>query len=92
MGMTLALHLAQKGYQVTILEAAPEPGGLAGAKEMDGMVWDKFYHVILMSDLNTRRIIKRRSVLSTKLTGRDQKPEFFSDGKLYSMSNVVEYS
>jgi protoporphyrinogen oxidase len=90
MGMTLALRLAQKGYKVTILESTPKLGGLTGAIEMDGVVWDRFYHVILMSDLNTRKIIKEIS-LENELKWVETKTGFFSNGKLYSMSNIFEF-
>jgi len=90
MGMTLALRLAQKGFQVTILESASKLGGLTGAIEMDGVVWDRFYHVILMSDINTRKIITEIG-LENELKWVETKTGFFSDGKLYSMSNVFEF-
>jgi protoporphyrinogen oxidase len=90
MGMTLALRLAQKGFQVTIIESASKLGGLTSAIEMDGVVWDRFYHVILMSDLNTRKIIKEIG-LENELKWVETKTGFFSDGKLYSMSNVIEF-
>lgn len=90
MGMTLALRLAQKGFKVTILESAPNLGGLTGAIELDGVVWDRFYHVILMSDLNTRKIIKEIG-LENELKWVETKTGFFSDGQLYSMSNIFEF-
>lgn len=90
MGMTLALGLVQKGYKVTILEAAPQAGGLAGAISRNGIVWDRFYHVILMSDLNTRKILEEIG-LGKELQWSETKTGFFSGGKLYSMSNVIEY-
>ncbi len=90
MGMTLALRLAQKGHKVTIMEAAPGPGGLADAIQMKGIVWDRFYHVILMSDFNTRRILGEID-LEKELNWVETKTGFYSDGKLYSMSNVIEY-
>ena len=31
LGLTLALRLSQRGYRVTLLEAAPHVGGLADA-------------------------------------------------------------
>src|SRR5664279_3136714 len=90
MGMTLALRLVQKGYKVTILEFAPKLGGLTGAIEMDGVVWDRFYHVILMSDLNTRKIIKEIG-LENELKWVETKTGFFSDGKLYlSLIHISE--
>jgi len=90
MGMTLALRLAERGDKVTILEFAPKLGGLTSAVEMDGVVWDRFYHVILMSDVNTRKIIKEIG-LENDLRWVETKTGFFSGGKLYSMSNVFEF-
>ena len=90
MGMTLAMRLAQRGDKVTVLESAPKLGGLTGAVEMDGVVWDRFYHVILMSDLNTRNII-REIGLENDLRWVETKTGFFSGGKLYSMSNIFEF-
>ncbi|MFP4060791.1 MAG: FAD-dependent oxidoreductase, partial [Bacteroidales bacterium] len=58
MGMTLALRLVESGHQVTIFESSGKPGGLTGSCEMGGVTWDRFYHVIMMSDLYTRKIIK----------------------------------
>ncbi|MFI5185146.1 MAG: NAD(P)/FAD-dependent oxidoreductase [Chitinophagales bacterium] len=90
MGMTLALRLSQKGHKVTIYESAEKAGGLASSWEMNGVVWDKFYHVILMSDLNTRKILGEIG-LENDLRWVETKTGFYSDGKLYSMSNLVEF-
>jgi protoporphyrinogen oxidase len=90
MGMTLALRLAKRGYKVTLLESSPKLGGLTGSMEMDGVVWDRFYHVILLSDLNTRRIIEEIG-LKDNLKWVETKTGFFSEGQLYSMSNVFEF-
>jgi protoporphyrinogen oxidase len=90
MGMTLALRLAQKGYKVTILESSPILGGLTNAVEMDGVMWDRFYHVILLSDLNTKKILKEIG-LENELKWVVTKTGFYSGGKLYSMSNVFEF-
>jgi protoporphyrinogen oxidase len=57
---------------------------------MDRVVWDRFYHVILMSDLNTRKIIKEIG-LENELKWVETKTGFFSGGKLYSMSNIFEF-
>jgi protoporphyrinogen oxidase len=90
MGMTLALRLVQKGYEVAILESSSKLGGLTEAIEMNDVVWDKFYHVILMSDLNTRKIINEIG-LQDKIKWVETKTGFFSNGKLYSMSNIFEF-
>ncbi len=98
MGMTLALRLSQEGHSVTIFESAEKVGGLTSSWEMpassgsdgDGIVWDRFYHVILMSDLNTRKILKEIG-LESDLRWVETKTGFYSDGKLYSMSNLIEF-
>ncbi len=90
LGMTLAMRLRQKGYNVTLLESADAAGGLAGYREMGGIVWDRFYHVILMSDLYTRKIIKEIG-LEDDLKWAETKTGFYSGGKLYSLSNLIEF-
>lgn len=90
LGMTLALRLSQQGYKVTIFEAGDKPGGLTQSWELDGVTWDRFYHVILMSDLNTRRILEEIG-LSNEFRWVETKTGFYSDGKLYSMSNMIEF-
>jgi protoporphyrinogen oxidase len=90
LGMTLALRLSQQGYKVTIFESDNTPGGLTRSWEIDGVKWDLFYHVILMSDLNTRRIIGEIG-LEKKFNWVETKTGFYSGGKLYSMSNIIEF-
>lgn len=90
LGMTLALRLSEKGHKVTIFESSDKAGGLTSSWAMDGVIWDKYYHVILMSDLNTRRILKEIG-LENDLNWVETKTGFYSDGNLYSMSNLVEF-
>ena len=90
LGMTLALRLTQQGHQVTIYESADKAGGLTSAWRMDDVVWDRFYHVILMSDLNTRKILNEIG-LDGELNWVETKTGFYSKGKLYSMSNLIEF-
>lgn len=90
MGMTLALRLRQTGHQVTIYESDSKSGGLTGSRKMGNVTWDSFYHVILLSDLNTRRILKEIG-LEEEIKWVETKTGFYSDSKLFSMSNLVEY-
>jgi len=50
MGMTTAWLLAQSGRSVTLVEAMPQAGGLADSCRLEGISWDRFYHVILSTD------------------------------------------
>ncbi len=57
MGLATALRLAEKGQRVTLLEAAPELGGLTAAWRLGDVEWDKFYHVITLSDSRLRSLL-----------------------------------
>lgn len=90
MGMTLAHRLAQEGHQVTIYEAAPELGGLVSSWKMGNIEWDKFYHVILLSDFRTRNILKEIGV-EEKIHWVETKTGFYMNGQLHSMSDTIEF-
>lgn len=90
MGMTLALRLIEQGHKVTIYESAEKAGGLASSWKMNDIVWDRFYHVILMSDLNTRKVLTEIG-LENEFNWVETKTGFYSEGKLYSMSNLIEF-
>jgi protoporphyrinogen oxidase len=90
LGMTLALRLRQAGHKVTLFETSDKPGGLTSSWDMDGVVWDKYYHVILMSDLNTRKVLTEIG-LENEFKWVETRTGFFSDMKLHSMSNLIEF-
>jgi protoporphyrinogen oxidase len=90
MGMTLAHRLAQQGQKISLFEAAPELGGLVSPWKMGDVEWDKFYHVILLSDFRTRNILKEIG-LEDKIEWVETKTGFYMNGKLYSMSDTIEF-
>ena len=46
-GLSAAIHLAQKGYFVTILEARSQTGGLASGLQLDGFSFDAGPYILL---------------------------------------------
>lgn len=90
MGMTLAHNLALKGHKVTIYEAAQELGGLVSTWQMNDLEWDKFYHVILLSDFNTRNILTQLSI-EEQIDWVETKTGFYMNGTLHSMSDIIEF-
>jgi protoporphyrinogen oxidase len=90
LGMTLALRLAQQGREVTLFEAAAHFGGLADAWQLGDVVWDRHYHVTLLSDMRVRQILRELG-LEQDMQWVETKTGFFSDGKLFSVSNTVEF-
>ncbi len=90
LGMTLALRLAQQGHKVTLLEARPNPGGLADAWKIGDVTWDRHYHVTLMSDLHVRELL-RELKLENSMKWVETKTGFLTDDTLHSMSNTLEF-
>lgn len=90
LGLTLALRLAEKGNRVTVFESAPEIGGLASVWKIGDVVWDKHYHVTLLSDSFTKKIVEEIG-LASEFEWVETKTGFYTDGKLVSMSNSLEF-
>ena len=90
LGLTLASRLARAGHRVTVFEAAPAVGGLASAWEIGGAEWDKFYHVILASDIHTRQLL-RELQLEQDLQWRETRTGFYSGRGLHSMSSSLDF-
>ena len=90
LGMFLALRLRQSGADVTLIEAAQKTGGLAESDQIGGYTWDRFYHVILMSDAHTRRLLEELGI-ADQMRWSVTQTGFYTDGKLYSLSNNVEF-
>lgn len=90
LGMTLAHRLRQHGERVTLLEAGPSLGGLASAWTLGDIVWDRHYHVILLSDARLRALLAEIG-LGDEVRWSETKTGFYTGGRLISMSNVFEY-
>ena len=90
LGMYLANQLRKEGYQVTLMEAAPSLGGLTDAWQLGDYHWDKYYHVILLSDTTLRDLLQEIG-LENEMQWVETKTGFYTDGKLYSMSNSLEF-
>ncbi|MBV9957426.1 MAG: NAD(P)/FAD-dependent oxidoreductase [Acidobacteria bacterium] len=90
LGMTLALRLAEAGRQVTLFESAPELGGLASAWRLGEVVWDRHYHVTLLSDTHLRALLDELG-LEKEMRWVETRTGFYTDGQLLSMSNTVEF-
>ena len=90
LGMTTALRLAQQGHRVTLFEASPQLGGLADAWKLGDVTWDRHYHVTLLSDSYTRKILKELN-LDDDMKWVETRTGFFTDGRLHSMSSSLEF-
>jgi protoporphyrinogen oxidase len=90
LGMTLALRLAEAGRRVTLYESASHLGGLASAWQLGEVVWDRHYHVTLLSDTSLRALLDELG-LEKGMRWVETRTGFYTDGQLLSMSNTVEF-
>lgn len=90
LGLTLALRLAERGRRVTLIEAADHLGGLADAWQLGDVTWDRHYHVTLLSDRWLRGLLAELG-LEDQMRWVETRTGFYTDGRLYSMSNSWEF-
>jgi protoporphyrinogen oxidase len=90
MGLTLAYRLSQKGHTTTVFEGNSQLGGLNTHHDYGPFVWDRFYHVILPSDVALINFIKDIG-LGDCLRWRGTLTGFYVDQQMHSISNSVEF-
>src|SRR5579862_1593343 len=90
LGLTLAHRFAAAGHEVTLFEGAPELGGLASPWSLGDVVWDRHYHVTLLSDSFLRGLLRELG-LEDDMRWVTTRTGFFCDGRLYSLSNSLEF-
>lgn len=90
LGLTLAHRLAQGGHDVTVIEGAPELGGLASAWSLGDVVWDRHYHVTLLSDGPLRALLDELA-LEEDMEWVKTRTGCYTGGRLHSVSNTLEF-
>ena len=90
LGLTLALRLAERGEQVTVLDAAPQAGGLASAWDVGGVSWDRYYHVISLSDSALLELIEQLG-LADQVNFKTTRTNFFDGQNIWPLNNAFDY-
>jgi protoporphyrinogen oxidase len=90
LGMTLSLRLADTGIKVTLIDNSENLGGLLSSCRIGDFVWDRFYHVILLSDLHTLSLLNDLRFKDQLIWG-ETKTGFYINSNLYSISNLKEF-
>jgi protoporphyrinogen oxidase len=88
-GLISALRLAQRGERVTVVDSESAIGGLTRPWEIGGIRWDRFYHVVLGSDVQTQRLLEQIGV-ADRLVFRPVKTNLYVEGKLYPFSSPFD--
>lgn len=90
LGMTLALRHAQVGRAVTIIESASNLGGLAMPWQLGDIVWDRHYHVTLMSDTHLLNLLEELG-LRDQFSWSTTRTGFYTGGRYHEFSSVVDF-
>lgn len=86
MGLAAGYHAARAGHHVTVLEAAPEAGGMAAHFDFDGLSIERFYHFVCKADAPTFELLEELG-LGDKMRWRTTSMGLFSGGKLHEWGN-----
>lgn len=91
MGISLGYFLSKQGAAVTIYEASPVLGGLAGPINLeDGTQVDRFYHAILSSDRHLSDLCRELGI-HDQLRFKETKTGFYYKNAIYPMNNIIEF-
>jgi protoporphyrinogen oxidase len=90
LGMTLALRMRQRGHRVSLIESAPELGGLAAPWTVGDVRWDRHYHVTLLSDSWTRELLAELG-LGAELRWSTPGTGFYIDGRMHPMNDLGDF-
>ena len=90
LGLVLAERLSAGGHAVTVLEAAPELGGLAAPWEVGAVQWDRYYHVIAASDTALCGLLADLG-LQSSIVWKTTRTNFYAGTALWPLNNVFDY-
>lgn len=88
MGLASAYYALRAGFEVTVLEAADRPGGMAAHFDFDGISLERYYHFCCRSDIDTLHLMDKLD-LSDKMCWKTTRMGFYVDGKLYRFGDPV---
>jgi len=88
-GLAAAYRLCQRGFQVHLLEAGPNLGGLVGTFEIGGGRIERFYHHIFSTDTTIASLINELGV-GDRLVWRESKVGVFYGGRIYKFVTPLD--
>ncbi len=88
MGLGAASRALRLGHEVTVIEAAPEPGGMAAHFDLAGLSIERFYHFICKSDATTFEVLRELGI-EDRLRWRLTSMGYFTHGCVYPWGNPL---
>ena len=88
MGLAAAHHALKGGATTHVLEAGPEPGGMAAHFDFDGVSLEKFYHFVCKTDEDTFELMEELGI-GDKMVWKETSMGYYVKGKLHEWGNPV---
>ena len=88
MGLAAAYHALAAGHSVEVLEAAPEPGGMAAHFDLAGLSIERFYHFVCKSDAPTMALMDELGI-GEKMRWTATTMGIFTGGRLHDWGTPV---
>ena len=82
MGLAAAYRSLKLGHRVTLLEAAPEAGGMAAHFNLAGLSIERFYHFVCKSDAPTFQLMEELGI-GGAMRWRGTSMAYFTGGRLH---------
>lgn len=88
MGLAAAYQALLEGHQVDVIEASPEPGGMAAHFDFGGISLERFYHFVCRTDDPTFQLMAELGI-ANKMRWVPTTMGLFTQGKLHSWGNPI---
>lgn len=88
MGLAAAYHALKRGHDVTVLEAAPEAGGMAAHFDLGGLSIERYYHFVCKADQATFDLLAELG-LGDRMRWVPTSMGYYIDGKLYPWGDPI---
>lgn len=88
MGLAAAFYAVKAGHTVEVLEAAPEPGGMAAHFDLAGLSIERFYHFVCKSDIPTMELMDELGIRNL-LRWRATSMGIFTSGRLQDWGTPI---
>jgi len=82
MGLAAAYRAVKNGHSVDLFEAAPEPGGMAGHFDFEGISLERFYHFVCKTDFPTFDLMRELGI-EDKMRWCRTSMGFVNQGRLF---------
>src|SRR5215204_1797832 len=88
MGLAAAYQAVKDGHEVDVVEAAPEPGGMAAHFDFGGLSIERFYHFVARSDQPTFDLLAELG-MAHQIRWVQTSMGYFWGGRLYPWGDPV---